>query len=98
MRLAIIYGIQKQNNKSLPPTTKSLRKLMTKKSIFKAKRVANENVSAWLDDHAVVVENGLITAIEPASNIAGANESYEVFDLGNESILPGLIDAHSHMH
>ena len=61
MRLAIIYGIQKQNNKSLPPTTKSLRKLMTKKSIFKAKRVANENVSAWLDDHAVIVENSVIT-------------------------------------
>ena len=54
---------------------------MTKKSIFKAKRVANDNVSAWLDDHAVVVENGLITAVEPTSSIAGANESYEVFDL-----------------
>ena len=71
---------------------------MTKKSIFKAKRVANENVSAWLDDHAIVVENGSITAVEPASGITGANESYEVFDLGNQSILPGLIDAHSHMH
>lgn len=98
MRLAIIYGIQKQNNKSLPPTTKSLRKLMTKKSIFKAKRIANENVSAWLYDHAVVVENGHITAVETTSNIAGTNESYEVFDLGNKSVLPGLIDAHSHMH
>ena len=75
MRLVIIYGIQKQNNKSLPPRTKFLRKLMTKKSIFKAKRVANENVSAWLNDHAVVVENGSITAVEPASGIAGANES-----------------------
>ena len=71
---------------------------MIKKSIFKAKRVADENVSAWLDDHAIVVENGLITAVEPASNISGTNESYEVFDLGDVSILPGLVDAHSHMH
>ena len=47
---------------------------MTKKSIFKAKRVANENLSAWLHDHAVVVENGVIMAVEPTSNITGANE------------------------
>ena len=44
------------------------------------------------------MENGLITAVEPASNISGANEAYEVFDLGDVSILPGLVDAHSHMH
>ena len=32
---------------------------MAKKSIFRANRVANESVSGWLDDHAVVVEDGL---------------------------------------
>jgi len=71
---------------------------MAKKSIFRANRVANESVSGWLDDHAVVVEDGLITAIEPAAELSSAGDSYEVFDLGDVSLLPGLVDAHCHMH
>ncbi len=71
---------------------------MTNKSIFKAKRVANSSVSGWLDDHAVVVEDGKITAIEPSANISVSTDSYEVHDLGDVSLLPGLVDAHSHMH
>ena len=71
---------------------------MTTKRIFKAKRVANTDVSSWLDDHAVIVENGVITAVEPAANVASSGDSYEVHDLGDVSLLPGLVDAHSHMH
>jgi imidazolonepropionase-like amidohydrolase len=71
---------------------------MTNKSIFKAKRVANPEVSGWLADHAVVVEDGVITAVEPSSKFDGASDSYEIHDLGDVSLLPGLIDAHSHMH
>ena len=71
---------------------------MANKSIFRANRVANKSVSGWLDDHAVVVEDGLITAVEPATNISSAGDSYEVFDLGDVSLLPGLVDAHCHMH
>jgi imidazolonepropionase-like amidohydrolase len=71
---------------------------MTKKSIFKAKRVANSDVSGWLDDHAVVVEDGMITAVEPSGNLSSAGDSYDVHDLGDVSLMPGLIDAHSHMH
>ena len=71
---------------------------MTTKRIFKAKRVANTDVSSWLDDHAVIVEDGVITAVEPAANVASSGDSYEVHDLGDVSLLPGLVDAHSHMH
>lgn len=71
---------------------------MTTKRIFKAKRVANTDVSGWLDDHTVIVEDGVITAVEPAANVASSGDSYEVHDLGDVSLLPGLIDAHSHMH
>ena len=71
---------------------------MANKSIFRANRVANKSVSGWLDDHAVVVEDGLITAIEPAAKLSSAGDSYEVFDLGDVSLLPGLVDAHCHMH
>ena len=71
---------------------------MTKKSIFKAKRVANKDVSGWLDDHSVIVEDGVITAVEPFASVSSAGDSYEVHDLGDVSLMPGLIDAHSHMH
>ena len=71
---------------------------MTTKRIFKAKRVANADVSSWLDDHAVIIEDGVITAVEPAANVASSGDSYEVHDLGDVSLLPGLVDAHSHMH
>ncbi len=71
---------------------------MTNKSIFKAKRVANPEVSGWLEDRAIVVEDGVITAVEPIANLSSADDSYEVHDLGDVSLLPGLVDAHSHMH
>ena len=71
---------------------------MTTKSIFKAKRVANSDVSGWLKDHAVIVENGVITSIESSVNVSSPGDSYDVHDLGDVSLLPGLIDAHSHMH
>ncbi len=71
---------------------------MTTKYIFKAKRVANADVSGWLDDHAVVVEDGFITAVQPSANFASGGDSHEVHDLGDVSLLPGLVDAHSHMH
>lgn len=71
---------------------------MTTKSIFKAARVANADVSGWLEHHAVVVEDGLITAVEPASNLGSVEDSCDVYDLGDVSLLPGLVDAHCHMH
>ncbi|MDA1278985.1 MAG: amidohydrolase family protein [Chloroflexi bacterium] len=71
---------------------------MTTKKIFKAKRVVNADSTAWLNDHSVVVEDGLITGVVPSSNLASAGDSHEVFDLGDVSLLPGLVDAHCHMH
>ena len=71
---------------------------MTKKSIFKAARVSNPDVSGWLKNHAVIVHDGLIKAVEPTENINAAEDSHEVYDLGNVSLLPGLVDAHCHMH
>ncbi|MDG0866700.1 metal-dependent hydrolase family protein [Candidatus Lucifugimonas marina] len=73
-------------------------KTMTNKSIYKAKRVANADVSGWLEDHAVVVEDGVITAVEPSDSVSDDANEYTVHDLGDVSLLPGLVDAHSHMH
>ncbi|MDA1095608.1 MAG: amidohydrolase family protein, partial [Acidobacteria bacterium] len=72
---------------------------MTDHSVFKAARVANADVTAWLPDHAVIVENGRISEIVPSGRLpAGVGDTHAVHDLGDVSLLPGLIEAHAHMH
>ncbi len=72
---------------------------MTTNSIFKARRVANPDLTGWLEEHAVVVENGRIASVLPQASLADTcDETYELFDLGDVSLLPGLVDAHCHMH
>ncbi len=72
---------------------------MTNSGVFKAKRVANEKLTGWLNDHAVIVENGRVTSVVAQSKLPSDIASKrEVFDLGDVSLLPGLVDAHCHMH
>ncbi len=72
---------------------------MSKSTAFIAARVANAEVSGWLPDHAVLVDDGRITAVTPASQLPSDIASrYTVLDLGDVSLLPGLCDAHCHMH
>ena len=66
---------------------------------FIAARVANAEVSGWLRDHAVLVDDGLISAVTPVSQLpSDIGAKYSVLDLGDVSLLPGLCDAHCHMH
>jgi imidazolonepropionase-like amidohydrolase len=61
--------------------------------------VANAAVSAWLPDHAVLVEGGRILAVLPQAELpADAADTGRVHDLGDVSLLPGLVDVHAHMH
>lgn len=72
---------------------------MTENAVFKAARVANANMNGWLPDHAVVVENGRISDVVPKGGLAaGISDTHAVHDLGDVSLLPGLIEAHAHMH
>ncbi len=60
-------------------------------------RVFDANAAAWLSDHTVIVRGDIITAIGPSSALpipAGA----EVINLTGKSLLPGLIDMHSHLN
>ena len=72
---------------------------MTNNAVFIAARVANASVDGWLADHAVVVKDGLIADVTPRASLPGdIADTHDVHDLGDVSLLPGLIDAHSHMH
>jgi imidazolonepropionase-like amidohydrolase len=72
---------------------------VSQRSVFKARRVTNETVSGWLPDHAVVVEGERIAAILPAARLPrDAADTTRIHDLGDVSLLPGLVDCHSHLH
>ena len=72
---------------------------MSDRSVYTARRVANAETSAWLPDHAVLVEAGRITGVVPARELPrDAAGTHRVHDLGDVSLLPGLVDVHSHLH
>ncbi len=72
---------------------------MSKKSVFTAARVANADVTGWLPDHAVVVDGDRIESVIPVDGLpSDVVDQYEVHDLGDVSLIPGLVDAHAHMH
>ncbi len=72
---------------------------MAGKAVFIAGRVANPELSGWLPDHAVVTEGGRITEVAPRSALpSDIGETHTVHDLGDVSLMPGIVEVHSHMH
>lgn len=72
---------------------------MAQKRAFVARRVANPAISGWLPNHAVLVQDGVIADVVPATQLPEQpGDAWQVFDLGDASLLPGLIDTHAHMH
>ena len=59
---------------------------------YRAARVANGPIDGWLPDHAVGVADGKIIDVLPAADAPGE----EVVDLGDVSLLPGLVEGHTH--
>jgi 5-methylthioadenosine/S-adenosylhomocysteine deaminase len=49
-----------------------------------------------LEDHAVVVQDGLIVAVLPSKEAKLAFRASELVNLGEQVLLPGLINAHTH--
>jgi imidazolonepropionase-like amidohydrolase len=52
--------------------------------------------AAPVDDAAIVVNNGLITAVGPASRVR-VPPNARVIDLNSRTILPGFVNAHGHV-
>jgi imidazolonepropionase-like amidohydrolase len=69
------------------------------RTVFKAGRVANAAVSGWLPDHAVLTDGARIRAVVPQANLpSDIVETHRLHDLGDVSLIPGLVDVHAHMH
>lgn len=72
---------------------------MADRSVFRARRVADAGLAAWLPDHAVLTEAARITAVVPARELPrDIADTHRGYDLGDVSLLPGLVDVHAHMH
>ena len=66
---------------------------VSKRRFYRAARVANRAMDSWLPDHAVGVADGKIIAILPATQAPAE----ETVDLGDVSLLPGLVEGHTHI-
>jgi imidazolonepropionase-like amidohydrolase len=66
--------------------------------IIKGSLLVDGTGKAPLEDGAVLVENGRILEVGPAVQIkAPAGADVELLDFPGETILPGLVDAHTHL-
>ncbi len=67
-------------------------------TLIKAARLIDTAVGVVRENQAVLIEDEKIKAIGPAADISkGIPPETRVIDLGNATILPGLIDCHTHI-
>ena len=66
------------------------------RTIIKAGRLLDVKTGNTLSDRAIVIEDGKIAAISPAAGVK-PSPGDTVIDLPHATVLPGLIDAHTHL-
>ncbi len=70
---------------------------MTEPTLIRARWVIPvEPAGAELEDHAVVVRDGLIEALLPAAEATARYPGAVVVDLPAHALIPGLVNAHTH--
>src|SRR5262249_25737112 len=67
-------------------------------ALIKAGKLIDAREGRVLNDQAILIEGGRIKAVGPALDVAGhAPAGVRVIDLSNSTVLPGLIDCHTHL-
>ena len=66
--------------------------------LVKAARLLDPKTGNVLSPASVLIENGKIKEVgEPSRVQAHASAGFKTIDLGNATLLPGLIDSHTHL-
>jgi imidazolonepropionase-like amidohydrolase len=68
----------------------------TKLKVLKAARIFDSSTGKYVTGQAIVIEGDRIKQLIPAADAANQSGA-EVIDLGSATLLPGLIDCHTHL-
>jgi imidazolonepropionase-like amidohydrolase len=68
----------------------------TSRTIVRAGKLLDVRTGKTLINQAIVIEDGKIVSVGPDSG-AAADANVKVIDLSGKTVLPGLIDAHTHL-
>jgi imidazolonepropionase-like amidohydrolase len=92
--LATVF--EAQDKPALSPLTKSFVTVDSSRVALKHVKVIDGTGATPADDQTVLIENGVIREIGPASSVS-VPSSAQVLDLTGRSVIPGLVGMHDHM-
>ena len=69
---------------------------MTKNKIIKSSNISNKDLNGWVNNHAIIIENGKISNVINQEGIPEFS-SYEIIDFGESYAIPGIIETHAHL-
>ncbi len=78
-------------------TTPAAANAATQITIIRAAHLLDVRDGRELADQAILVEGDRIRQVGPATTVVGSGRGAKVIDLGNATLLPGLIDCHAHI-